>query len=254
MTAVKGKYTRWLLGTSTYAYDFSGQSNSLEVSLTSERLDTSAFQETAATSIAGDTSGTIMQNGYWNYSSSDATQNIEERVQAAIDASAEQTVAAIFDTTASAPACYVARQAQATSMKIDAPVSGVITLSSEWPEGVGIVRGRMVWRGTFSGTGAQSAPAYIDLGAVGTVGGYAWLYVTGITGTATNATITLQSDDNTGFSSPATEATFTFSGSRYVEQALTGTVDRYLRLNVTSMGGATNFAVVAIAAVGGVTY
>jgi hypothetical protein len=75
-----------------------------------------------------------------------------------------------------------------------------------------------------------------------------------ITGTATNASIVLQSDDNTGFSTPGTECTFTFSAVGGYEQAISGTVDRYVRLNCSSMGGATSFVVVCVAAVSGVTY
>ncbi|WP_230685363.1 hypothetical protein, partial [Streptococcus pneumoniae] len=87
----------------------------------------------------------------------------------------------------------------------------LITANGSWFDGTGIKRGLQVYRGTISATGTTT---YIDTGAVGSAGGYAWIWITAVTGTATNATILIQSDDNTGFSSPATEATFTFSGKK----------------------------------------
>ena len=69
-----------------------------------------------------------------------------------------------------------------------------------------------------------------------------------------NATITVQSDDNTGFATPATEGTFTFSAVGGQEIALSGAVDRYVRLNATSLGGATNYTVVGVIALSGITY
>jgi len=75
-----------------------------------------------------------------------------------------------------------------------------------------------------------------------------------ITGGATDAIILLESDDNTDFTSAATEATFTFSAVGANEEALSGTIDRYIRLNCTDMGTADSFVVVCIACVSGITY
>jgi hypothetical protein len=251
--AHKGKYCRLLMGSSTYAYDFSGVSNSLEVTRTAERLDTTAFQSSAATSMAGDVSGSIMQSGY-AVIAADENENLAKHLGAAITNSTPLTVAALFMTDLDACPADVARNTNAAKMETSGSASGLMTLSGEWPQGEGLIRGKRVWQGTISATGAQTSPAYIDLGAVGSAGGYAWLFVRAISGTATSATVLLQSDDNTGFSSALTEGTFTFSTTGVVEVALTGTVDRYVRLSTSGMGGATNFAVTAIVAVSGVTY
>ena len=48
--------------------------------------------------------------------------------------------------------------------------------------------------------------------------------------------------------------TFTFSAKGAYEIALTSTVDRYVRLNCTGLGGATNFTVVGVVGVAGRTY
>jgi hypothetical protein len=252
--AHKGKYARLLVGTSTWASDFSGVSNALELSLSVDELEDTVLQSSAVSTLPGDPSGTITQNGYMQYSASDSTQNLETRLAAAIAAATPLTVVGLWLTDIEACPAYVARNSNAKGMKLGANVKDLITLQGEWPQGSGFVRGKRVWQGTISGTGAQTSPAYIDLGAAGAAGGYAWLFVRTITGTATSASVLLQSDDNTGFSSPATEGTFTFSSEGVVEVALTGAVDRYLRLSTSSLGGATSFVVTAIAAVSGVTY
>jgi hypothetical protein len=251
--AHKGKYCRLLMGSSTYAYDFSGVSNSLEVTRTAERLDDTVFQAATATTIAGDVSGSIVQNGYAHITEDENTK-LAVHLGAAISDATPLTVAALFMTDIAACPADVARNTNASKMATAGSASGLMTLNGEWPQGEGLVRGLRVWSGTISATGAQTSPAYIDLGAVGTAGGYAWLFVRAITGTATNASVLLQSDDNTGFTSAGTEGTFTFSSTGVVEVALSGTVDRYVRLSTSSMGGATNFAVTAIVAVSGVTY
>lgn len=247
MTAVKATYTRLLVN----QWDFSGVSNSLEVALENAREDVTTFQATGKEFLATDTSGTISQQGYF---ADAAAGEFEQEIQDSIDDTDTLYVAALFGTNTEACPAYVARATNTSGMTLAAQTPGVITVSGEWFQGTGIQRGLRVWTGTFSATGAQTSPAYIDLGSAGAAGGNAWLFVQTITGSATNATITLESDDNTGFTSAATECTFTFSAVGAQEQALSGAIDRYLRLNCTSKGGATSFVVVCVAAVSGVTY
>ena len=247
MTAVKAQYTRLLVN----EFDFSSQSNSLEVSLENGREDVTTFQTTGKEFLTTDTEGTISQQGYF---ADVIAGQFEAEIQESIDNGESLYVAALFGTNTDACPAYVARATETSGLTVGAQVPGVITLSGEWFQGLGVLRGLRVWTGTFSATGAQTSPAYIDLGAVGTAGGRAWLFVQTITGSATNATITLQSDTVNTFAAAATECTFTFSAVGGYEQALSGTVNRYLRANCTSKGGATSFVVVVIAAVSGVTY
>ena len=53
MAPTKGKYTRLVVGTTTWAHEFSGVSNELTVSINNSQLDTTVFQSTATTSISG---------------------------------------------------------------------------------------------------------------------------------------------------------------------------------------------------------
>lgn len=247
MTAVNSRYTRLLVN----EFDFSGVSNSLEVALEVAREDTTCFQDTAKVFTVTDTSGTITQQGYFQNA---AAGEFEQEIQESIANAESLYVAALFGTNADGCPAYVARATNTGNFNIAAQTPGVITVGGEWFQGTGIRRGLRVWSGTFSATGAQTTPGYIDLGAAGSAGGSAWLFVQTITGTATNATITLQSDSSNAFGAAATECTFTFSAVGAQEQDLSGTVNRYIRLNCTSKGGATSFVVVCVAAVSGITY
>lgn len=248
---VKARHTRLLMGSdgAGYAYDFSGVSNSLETSLAIDSLEDTGFQSDR-TFVAGDSKGDIKQAGYFHDS---GAGSFEETLAEAMDGGDLLYVAALYGTNAVAPnaaVAYVAPQTNGSSIKLSAKVGNLITLDGGWGSGTGIVRGKLAGSGTIAATGALD---YIDLGAMGSDGGTAYLFVTTITGTATNATITVQSDDNTSFTSPATEGTFTFSDEGVYVVTMTGDVDRYIRLNCTSKGGATSFAVFGIVAVNGVT-
>lgn len=246
--AILATKTRLVVGSSSEAWDFSGISNSLEVALAGEKIENTRFQDTAKTFTTGDVSGTLSQNGYFD---STGAGSFEQEMAEAMANIETLYVGAVFGTDQATPVAYIAPSTNLEGLKISAPIGGLITLQGSWFDGQGIKRGFQVYRGTISATGAS---AHIDVGAVGSNGGFAWIWITTITGTATSAGINLQSDDNTDFSSAATEATFTFSGKKAIEVAMTGTVDRYLRLNTTSLGGATNFTVLVVAAVSGVTY
>lgn len=229
-------------------FDFSSQSNKVEVGLSTGRVESTVLQSTAAETTATNASGSIIQNGYFL---DKAAGQIEQELQSEIENGTLLLVAALFGTDVAACPAYVARDAQAESMKLSAPVEGVLQMSGAWHQGVGIVRGLRAYAGTISAIGAQT---HIDLGAAGAAGGYAWLFVQSITGAATDASIIVESDDNTGFTTPATECTFTFSAVGGFEQAMSGAIDRYVRLKTNSMGGATNFTVVLVVAASGITY
>ena len=242
--ATKATWTRLLVD----QWDFSSVSNSLETSVNVQREDVTTFQSTAKQFVAIGAEGGIAQAGYLT---TFAANSFEQEITEAINNTESLYVAALYGTdTAKCPA-YVARGANADGMTIKAASDKVLTLSGSWGEGSGICRGYRMFSGTISATGGQT---YIDMGAAGSAGGLAWLFIQAITGTATNATITVQSDDNTGFATPATEGTFTFSAVGGQEIALSGAVDRYVRLNATSLGGATNYTVVGVIALSGITY
>lgn len=246
MAAIHGRYTKiWV-----DEFDLSSQNNSLEVSMTIPDLDATAFQDTGMVSVAGIPVGMITQAGYFT----GKTTGLNEDVLYDRFNVATTTVAALFGTATSACPAYVSRATGAETISIKTTPTGIMTIDGQWAKGGGLIRGLRVWEGTFSATGAQTSPGYIDLGAAGAAGGLAYLFVRSITGSATNATITLQSDDATDFAGAPTEATFTFSAIGVQTATLSGAIDRYIRLNCTSLGGATNFTVGCIACISGITY
>lgn len=244
MTApIKAKYSRLLVN----EFDLSTQHNSLEVSVATEQQDVSTFQNTGKAYLSMTPEGSIAVKGFFDDAAAGYT---EQELAEAIENVETLYVAALFGTQTAACPVYVAPATNVESLTITAPVDGVIEIDGGFPAGSGLRRGLRCFSGTLSATGAQT---YIDLGAAGAAGGLAWLWVQTITGTATNATVTVESDDNTGFSSAATEGTFTFSAVGGYQVTLSGTIDRYVRLNCTSLGGATSFVVVGAVAVTGVT-
>lgn len=250
---IKSTYTRVLVGSNGAggAWDFSSVSNSLEVSLQGNSLEDTRFQDSARTYVVGDVTGNISQAGYYDNT---GAGTFEQEIAESIANAETLYVAALLGTASTPIPAYVSQATNTQDMTITTPVSELITLSGSWGAGTGILRGLHVWGGTFSATGAQTTPGYVDFGAAGSAGGKAWLWVTTVTGTATNATVTVESDDNTSFSSAATEGTFTFSGVGCYPITLSGTIDRYIRLNCTSKGGATSFVVRAVVAISGLTY
>lgn len=246
MAPIHGRYTKiWV-----DEFDLSSQNNSLDMSIAIDALDGTAFQDTAAVMYAGMPTGKISQKGYFT----GKTAGMNEDVLYDRFGTATSTVAALFGTATTGCPAYVSRTTGTEKMMISTTPNALMTISGDWVNGGSIVRGMRIWEGTFSATGAQTSPGYIDVGAVGSAGGFAYLFVQTITGSATNATITVESDDNTSFTSAATEGTFTFSAVGVRTMTLSGTVDRYIRINCTSKGGATSFVVGAIVCVAGVTY
>lgn len=164
------------------------------------------------------------------------------------------TVAYIPVRTSTNTPAYVMPAAFGNNMSFAAPTSGLITLNGGFRPSSDAYRGKLItYNTTVSGTGNGTS---IDLGSAGSAGGYAYLFVhtidDDISGTATDASFKIQSsaDDSTF----ADEGTFTVSATGAVSGTMSGTVNRYIRLNTADMGGATSFTVTLVACVSGVTY
>lgn len=142
-------------------------------------------------------------------------------------------------------AAYVLPDASNFEMAFATPVGGLITLNGKWGTSENARRGRRVFDGTFD---AVEDGATVDFGAGVTDGGYAFLHVASITGTATNATIEVESSaDNVSFVS---EGVFTVSAVDGYVLALSGAVSRYIRLACTSVGGATAIRCMGVVSLG----
>ena len=136
---------------------------------------------------------------------------------------------------------YTIPDSQNVEMNIASPMAGLMTVSGNWGTTAAIRRGIRIWEGEISATGGKTSQ---DNGVGATTGGYAFLHVTGIDGTASDAEILIESSpDNSTWS---TEATFTFSDLGGYTATLSGTVGRYLRVNVSDLGGADSLTLTAV--------
>ena len=229
-------------------FDFSCDTNSLTVTLSTDTAEHSSLCSTGKEFAPLLPDGTIEHAGYY---SGKGAGYIEAELQSRLGTATAVYVAALFGTATTGCPAYVLPSTWGSQLTINAPVTDLINLTGAWPSGTSkIVRGLRIYTGTLSATGGTAS---IDTGAAGSAGGLGYLFVQTITGTATNATIDIESSATTG-GVYASEGTFTFSAVGVQTLTMSSTVNRWLRLNTTSMGGATSFVVVAIGCVSGVTY
>jgi len=231
-------------------YDFSGSTNSVTVGVATEGMPATAFQDTAAVTVTGTPVGSLAFGGYFVGTTGALDDGTLEKEQYdRLGALNTVTAAAILDTTATRPVGYVLPSVSGAGLTVAAPVDGLITVEGTFTEGT-LRRGYQIYRGTLSATGLTTP---VDMGAGGTAGGLAYLFIQVITGTATNATVDIESSATVD-GVYASEGTFTFSAVGVQTVVMAGTVGRWLQLNCTDLGGATSFLVLCVACVSGVTY
>ena len=229
-------------------FDFSGNSNGIEVNMELPTIDYNVFQTGHTLRIPDSPSVNIAHNGYYNGpNAGDWHTELNSRLGTTTPAYA--TV--VFDTAGTKPVAYTIDSAWTDQLNVNAQTGQLITVNGNWSNSNEFYCGFQLFYGTISATGTQTG---IDFGAAGTAGGVAYVHVLSITGSASSATIDIESDDNAGFASAVSEGTATFSAVGVQKVTMTGTVDQYLRINTTSLGGATDFTVAVLAAVSGVTY
>lgn len=140
---------------------------------------------------------------------------------------------------------YVLPDAGNYEMAIATPMNGLVTLNGKWGTSGNARRGLRVFDGTFD---AIEDGTTVDFGAGATTGGYAWLHVSSITGTAVNADIDVESSaDNVTFVS---EGTFTLSDVGAYALTLVGAVSRYIRLSCVDLGGASAIRCMGVVSLG----
>jgi len=134
--AKHARYTRVLVD----EYDFSGDSNSLSVSIAAAPLETTGFQEAAKSYVMDIGDASISHNGYLVVS--DGEGELEKEMYDRLGTTA--TVAALFGTDDDDCPAYVLTDTSADQFKMDAQLGGVLTVSGNWNGGSGIKRGLRV--------------------------------------------------------------------------------------------------------------
>ncbi|MFN8493136.1 MAG: hypothetical protein U0350_36370 [Caldilineaceae bacterium] len=232
-------------------YDFSLQSSGYSLNTEVKALEFATLQQGAGQlKVPGNGMANLEHNGFV---ATNAAGQIEYELSARLGTETPCKVALILGTNLTVPVAYMFESSFNQQLKVNAPFDNLLTLSGNWAVGdKALVRGYQVaGPQTISATGALVG---IDFGAAGSNGGKAFLQVQTITGTASGATIKVQSDTASDFGTAADEGTFTFSAAGMYAIDLSGTVSRYVRLNCTSKGGATSFRILGLVAIKGVTY
>ncbi len=243
--AGNARFTRVLVG----GFSLSTQTNSIALNTEAQRQEVTTFEATGKEYVVFAPESTVDVGGYTTFSADD--EGTWEKIATdALDTA--DTVTRIFSesSTFTGQPADVLPGAMTNNLTLDFPALGVMTLSATFGSTTGLRHGLCVYSGTISATGGTTA---IDFGAAGSAGGYAYLHVTGITGTATDAAIDVESATTAG-GTYSSEGTFTFSDIGDYPLTLSGTINRYVRINPTDLGGATALVVHVIACVNGVTY
>lgn len=226
--------------------DFTPQTTSWSVTAQAQGLDCTNLASTALTYALGLPGGKIEHKGF--YTGVGAGYLMYE-LRTRIASGGNGVVTVLADTTATPAPAYTLTGSYDESLKVDAPAPNqLITVDGSWMTNE-LRCGKRIYNGTLSGTGNQTA---VDFGSAGSAGGVFVLHVTGIVGTATNASFVVASSTTQG-GSYTTRGTITFSAVEGYTATIAGTIDRWVRLGCTSLGGATSITVQAIVAVTNVT-
>lgn len=130
---------------------------------------------------------------------------------------------------------YVFPDCSDFELTISAPAVNLVTLNGKFGPVSYFWRGRRIWSGALNELGATTA---VDLGAGTMNGGNVALHVSAINGVATNAEIRIESSAN-GIDW-ADEGSIFFSATGGYHKPLVGSIGRYVRANLVSLGGATS--------------
>jgi len=249
MAGTKGRWSRLWVDD----LDMSTKTASAEISMSIGTEEVTTFQATAKEFITTDPESSIKITGYVSSLAADTggwEQEMYDRF-AALNVSQVGLMLADSATGDGGMPTYVLPLTSADQMKISAPATGVLGIDGSFMAGdIGLRRGVCLWYGAITATGNKTA---YDIGAAGAAGGDIYVWVFSITGTATNASIKVQSAATAG-GTYADEGTVTFSAvGKATSAAMTGAVSQWLRVNVASMGGATGFTIAVVATVDGVT-
>lgn len=230
-------------------WDFSTLTSGGSLEIPAESVETPTLQMTGLEQMplmSGE--ATLEHNGYYT---GPTAGKLEYEMYARLGTLTPAYVSLLLDTTALVNPAYVLTTSWNKQLKIAMPAKDLITLAGQWAANP-VRRGYTLQNGSLA-AGAQTGQDFATAGANGCT---AYLFVRSITGTATTITVQLQGSTAAGFASPVTLGTwsnFTTVGCTILTVAPGTTIQRYLRLNVTSMVGATAFAACAIVCVPGVT-
>lgn len=213
-------------------YDLSAFLNTFDGAATADTAEVTTFGSSSKAYVAGTKDATISLGGFF-----DGTANaVDEVLQAALGGSALITLApagvATIGNRVSLADCIT------TSYGVGATVGDAVTVSAEAQVTGGLLPGVLL--ASLVARTATGQTAAVDNGASTAAGAKAFLHVTAFTGT--NVTIKVQeSPDNSTWADLITFSTAT--GATSESGTASGTIDRYLRVDISGTFTSVTFAV-----------
>lgn len=213
-------------------HDFTGDSNRAELEVNVEELDVTTFGQSWRKVIGGTKSASLNVSGFWQAGSG----TVDAYTFPALG-TADQVVTLAHASTAGSTAYIAQNMASQYQILGQHGEAAPFSLTSVGSHGNGVVQGQLALaKGTVSSTGA--AGSGVQLGAVGAS---EYLYAAvHVFSAGTTVTFTVESDDNAGFTSATTRATFsaiTSVGGTWVTRVAGAITDDYFRFNVTAITG-----------------
>lgn len=215
-------------------YNLSGVSNSLAISLMADVQDATVFGATYHARAAGLKSCGIQLEGFWDSSIDLGLTSASLGTELPVTAAPTTTVG---------NTAYLLK-ALTAEYKPGASIGDMFKFTAGAQSTAPCVRGLMMQNGakssTANGTGQQ-------LGALSTTQTlYANIHVTAASGSSPTLDVTVESDDNAGFTTPTTRETFTqITAADAAQKTVSGAVtDGYWRFKFTIGGSSPSFTII----------
>lgn len=231
-------------------FDFSvGSFSGADIERSVPEKDRTAFGDTGNVSEPGMPNGKISLRGY--YTGNDAGDVYRELSDRVGVAGAGAIMAVLLDTTDANCVAYCSDNAWGQTLKLSLPTNEIVTFEAATAGTEAIECGYRILNATVSATGNQAA---VDFGAAGSAGGAVFMFAQAVNGawlSPQNVKIQSAATQAGAYSDEAT-IDVPALGGYYV--AMFGAIGRWLRVNLTDLGGADSIRLIVIACVKGVTY
>lgn len=242
----KSCHLKWLLD----EYDLSGDSFSATLRFANETIDASHFQECATLSAPSPGENGFELQGYYT---GPAAGQLEHELSTRLLSGAPATVTVIPDNRALGNPAYVRSTQWLNQLTLAAPVKQLITLTGGFMSGE-VLRGLLVADHERTATGrigAAARPAGTPLS------GTLWVHVTELDGPGPGPlTVQAESYSTVGLLTPTSHGVLSVSALGVGMAAVTGvgSLQNFVGVNVTSLGGFVSVRLSAVICLEGVTY
>jgi hypothetical protein len=230
-------------------FDFSTDTGGVTVQLTDEALDGTGLQMEGALYVPGFPAGNVEHKGFYT---GPQVGRLEAELDARLGSDDPVTVAVLLDTRRVGNPAYVLEGTWGEQLTPEAPIKNLITLNGKWAA-MPVRRGLVLLDGPVTATGAGTVVDFSAAQPVGVAGARLFVLLRTVTGAMEDAALLVECDAAADMGSPTTLGTVTLDGVGVYAAEFAGAVERYVRVRVTSLGGATAFAVACVLCVDGVT-